>query len=301
MKKNLLLLFLCILLVSSLHAQERKIKAGDVIEIVVYGHTELSRVVTVNPQGAIDFPFMQSVPVDGLSLDKLREIIVATLSRYLNTYPVVTVSFAKSNTINVSVLGMVKRPGLVAVPLNSSLQGALAIAEGVTPGARINEITLIRNIDGRMISSTYDMEKFLLDSDFKQNPTVTEGDIIMVSGNPVLASIKVLGAVRSPGIFDNYMGATVLDMIMRAGGPLEDAKLDQIRYISPSRKKNVEYTINLKQFLETQEFSQVPPVKAGDIIYIPKKKNYWKGVLSVARDISTLAIAAWYIVRINKE
>ncbi len=301
MKKILMFLLLLSLLAGALFAQERKIKAGDVIEIVVYGHTELSRIVTVNPQGAIDFPFMQSVPVDGLSLDKLREIIVATLSRYLNTYPVVTVSFAKSNTINVNILGMVKRPGLVAVPLNSSLQGALTMAEGVAPGARINEIMVVRNIDGRLISATYDLEKFLLDSDFKQNPTVSDGDIIMVAGNPVLSSVKVLGAVRAPGIFDNYMGATVLDMIMRAGGPLEDAQLNKIRYISPSRKKSAEYVIDLELFLNTQDFSKVPAVKAGDIIYIPKKKNYWKGVLSVARDVSTLAIAAWYIIRINKE
>ena len=55
---------------------------------------------------------------------------------------------------------------------------------------------------------------------------------------------------------------------------IENLQKEKIRYISPARKKNFEYTINLDQFLETQDFSQVPTVKPGDVIYIPKKKNY---------------------------
>ncbi len=67
--------------------QERRIKAGDAIEIVVYGHQELSRVVTVSQDGTIDFPFMQNLPVDGLAIDKLREIIVASSRATLRNFP----------------------------------------------------------------------------------------------------------------------------------------------------------------------------------------------------------------------
>lgn len=298
MKKHFILLLILFISISAF-AQERKIKAGDGIEIVVYGHQELSRVVSVSPQGTIDFPFMQNLPVDGLTLEKLREIIVAQLSRYLETFPVVTLNFAKSNTIAVSVMGMVKQPGIRQLPLYSNLQGALAAAGGLAPGGRAEEISLIRTADGKNATAKYDMTKFLLEGDMRQNPILEEGDVIMVVGDLALSTVKVLGEVRVPGVFEEFTGATVMDMLMRAGGPTKDADVAKIRFISPSRKKSSEYRINLEDYLANTEKYPMPAVKAGDIIYVPKKPNNWKSVLGVVRDISSIAIALYYITRLN--
>jgi len=287
-------------LASLLTAQERKIKAGDAIEIVVYGHQEMSRIVTVSPDGSIDFPFMQNLPVDGITLDKLREIVVAQLSRYLNSFPVVTVSYAKANAIFVNVMGMVQKPGVVQVPLYTTLQGAIGAAGGFAPGARINEVTLIRNENGRMTSNSYDIEKFLLEGDLKQSPVLNEGDVVMVTGNPLLSTVKVIGAVRAPGAFSIYSGATILEMIMQAGGPNEDANMAKIRLVSPSRKRNIEYVIDLDRLLKSSDLTQLPLVKPGDVIFIPKKKNYWRSALAVIRDVSTITIALYYVTQINK-
>ena len=89
----LILILLLLGSVISAEGQNATIKPGDKIEIVVYGHAELSRTVTVSQRGTIDFPFLQSLPVDGLTLDRLREIIFAQLSKYLDSYPVITLNF----------------------------------------------------------------------------------------------------------------------------------------------------------------------------------------------------------------
>ncbi len=300
MHKFLQFFLIFVLLATTLVAQERKIKPGDAIEIIVYGHQELSRTVTVSPQGTVDFPFMQNLPVDGLNLDKLREIIVAQLSRYLNTYPVVTVGFAKSNTIIVQVLGMVRNPGVVQIPLNSTLQGAIGAVGGALNTARLSEVTVYRNKEGKVESKTYDMEAFLLQGDLRQNPTLEEGDVIMVMGNPVQATVKVFGQVRNPGSFEHFAGATLFDMILLAGGPMPDADLGKIRFVSPTRKRALEYKVNLNRYLTSGEYTQLPTVKSGDMIYVPKKKNYWRAILDITRDVSTIAIAVWYIMRINE-
>ena len=299
MKRHLCLAILLIF-ITALLAQERKIKSGDIIEIVVYGHQELSRIVTVSPQGTIDFPFMQSLPVDGLILEKLREIIVAQLSRYLNAYPVVTVGYAKANTIAVQVLGMVRNPGLVQLSINSTLQAAIGAAGGALPSARLSEVTLYRNTDGKIVGNSFDVEAFLLQGELRQNPGVMDGDIIMVMGNALQSNVKVFGSVRNPGSFENFAGATIFDMILLAGGPMENANLSSVRYISPLRKKAFEFKINLNRYFTTQEYSQLPVVKPGDMIYVPQKENYWKNILNIVRDISTISIAIWYIVQINR-
>lgn len=294
--------YLLVILLSStsiLLAQERRIKPGDGIEIVVYGHQELSRVVTVSPQGAIDFPFMQNLPVDGLTLEKLREIVVAQLSRYLDTFPVVTLNFSRSTVININIMGMVSRPGIVQMPLSSNLQAAIASAGGFLPGAKVTEILLMRSDNGKTINSKYDLEKFLGEGDLQQNPVLTEGDAILITGTQQLDNVKVLGEVRQPGAFDQFTGATVVDMLMRSGGPTKDADVNKIRFISPTRKKGNEYIINLNEYLKSTTSYPMPVVKPGDIIYVPKKIRIMPTVIGLARDLSSIAIAVWYIARLN--
>ena len=280
--------------------QERRIKAGDAIEIVVYGHQELSRVVTVSQQGTIDFPFMQNLPVDGLTIDKLREIIVAQLSRYLEEYPVVTLNFAKSNIININVMGMVKQPGIRQMPLYSNLQGAIAAAGGTLPGARLSEVQLMRGEPGKMATTRYDLQKFVLEGDLRHNPVLTEGDVILVTSGEMLNNVKVIGEVRLPGAFEDYNGATVIDMLMRAGGPTTNADIKKIRYVSPARKKGAEYRINLEEYVAATASYPNPEVKAGDIIYVPKKPASWQSYLPIVSTISSLAISAYYIFLIRE-
>ncbi len=298
MKKYvILLLILCI----SAFAQERKIKAGEGIEIVVYGHQELSRVVTVSPQGTIDFPFMQNLPVDGLTLEKLREIIVAQLSRYLEDFPIVTLNFAKSNVINISIMGMVKQPGIRQLPLYSNLQGAIAAAGGAAPGAKLTEIQLMRGEPGKMATTKYDLQAFLLDGDLKNNPMLSEGDVIMVTAGEMLNTVKVVGEVRVPGVFEEFTSATVIDMLMRAGGPTANADIKKIRYISPARKKAAEYRFNLEEYLASSGTYPNPEVKAGDIIYVPKKPESWRTYLPIVSGLSSVVISIYYIFRIQNE
>jgi len=293
-------LILLMLLVTAAVGQERKIKPGDAIDIVVYGHQELSRVVTVNANGAIDFPFMQNVPVDGLTLEKLREMVVTQLSHYLNAYPVVTMSFSKSTSMTVHVLGMVAHPGIISVPLGSTLQGALAAAGGALPGARQNQVTVMQEADGRVLSTPYNLEKFLLEGDLKQNPVLSDGDRILLTGNPTLATVKVVGAVHGPGAFELVAGATVLDLLLRAGGPSEEANLEKVRVVSSAANTIKEYKIDFSRAVSSPAEYQLPLMHPGDIIFVPKKKNLWRGILSVARDVSTLTIALYYIFKFKE-
>jgi polysaccharide export outer membrane protein len=292
--------YILLLMAGVAFSQTRSIKPGDAIEIVVYGHQELSRVVNVNPQGTIDFPFLQSWPVNGLTLEELREVIVAKLSRYLSASPLITVGFARSNTINISVLGMVQRPGIVQIPLYSTLQGAITAAGGFLPGARINEIVVMRNENGKMASHSYDLAVFLRNNDLEQNPILEEADAIIVPGNPWLTPVKVVGAVRTPGQYNTHDGATVLEAVMQAGGPLEDADMSNIVMVSPGEKQSKELKLDLKKAIQKRDLTGLPIVKADDIIFIPRKTGYWRYLLNATRDASTIALAVYYVSRIRR-
>jgi polysaccharide export outer membrane protein len=124
--------------------QERRIKPGDVIEIVVSGHEELSRSVLVNPDGKIDYPFLEGVPVDGLTLSRLRELLATQLSRSLEARPFVMVRFAESFPLAVTVLGHVDRPGVYPLRSTSTQQNTNGESGGFIPHAQGSQIKLIR-------------------------------------------------------------------------------------------------------------------------------------------------------------
>jgi protein involved in polysaccharide export with SLBB domain len=174
-------------LTAILHGQERKIKPGDAIEIMVYERPDLSQAVVVGPDGTVDFPFMQGVPVEGMTLQRFQELIVAQLSRYMDRSPLATVRFTETYPVKVTVLGQVVRPGAYSVPNTSTLQGAIGQAGGFIPGAQLAQIKLIRsegkNGNDHKDNHVVNMEKFYLEGDPSTLPILKE-DLIVVPGNP---------------------------------------------------------------------------------------------------------------------
>lgn len=84
-------------------------------------------------------------------------------------------SFAP-DTVRVRVVGEVTRPGEVAVPPNSSLSSAVAIAGGPTDDARLKDVAFIRMDDstGEVTQEEVDLR------DLIDNYQVQDGDVIVV-------------------------------------------------------------------------------------------------------------------------
>jgi protein involved in polysaccharide export with SLBB domain len=295
MHHSLLKLFFCapVLLFIFVEAasaqQEKPIEPGNVLEIVVFGHQELSRTVTVGPSGTVDFPFLQDLPVNGLSLNDVRDMLVAQLSKYIPERPIVTVSRVQSYTIPVTVLGQVNTPGEHNIAVNATIQGALVAAGGPTHGAQLDKLRIF----SRKAKNGDFTEVNLLDFFNKANPSLLppleKGDIIVVPGHPLSLGaydLKVLGEVNQPGPYTAYQGANILDLLFIAGGPTPAADLKKTRILSPynspgERQKEV----NLDKLLTAKEFKQIPLINPGDIVYVPKRRSTLQVVLNVARDV----------------
>lgn len=269
----------------------KKIKVGDVIEIVVYGQEDLSRIVKVSEEGTINFPFIQNIPVDGLSLNDLHDVIVVALSKFsVDKKPVVTLRFLNTYPITVTVLGQVKKPGTYQTSQNSTVQGAIGEAGGFLPGAQLSEIQLIRTSDSSKTIIPVNIEKFILEADVSLLPALKDEDVIFVPGWVGANSVKIAGEVKEAGnyeVFGNLQN--VLDIIFKAGGATDDADLTNVLLYSPKQKSKTETRINIEANLENQNYDEIPSVQPGDVIYIPKKRKYWKSFVSVMRDITTFA------------
>jgi polysaccharide biosynthesis/export protein len=101
-------------------------------------------------------------------------------------------SFAPA-TVRVRVVGEVTQPGEVAVPPNSSISSAVAIAGGPTEDARLSQVAFIRlNSEGKIERQTLDLRNLT------DNYQIQEGDVVIVPKRDSSSLIDTAGRVLSP-------------------------------------------------------------------------------------------------------
>ena len=295
------ILFISVFVLSFYNAtfsQVERITKGSIIEIRVYGHDELSKTVMVQPNGMVEYPLLSNIPVDGFSVDELREILRAQLTKYLPERPIVSVRLSQTMNVGVTVLGQVVVPGEYIVAKRATVQGAITHAGGTTPRAQLENVKLIRRTDGETETIDVNLYRFYVEGDPSLLPVLEDGDIVVVPGAPGSNDVKVIGEVRTPGAYQIFAGASILDAIYMAGGPTENASLNNIRLVSPLDKNTREIKINLKNLLQLEKSKNIPEVKPGDIIYIPSKSGFFRGFMSVIRNVTSLlvpiAMILWY-------
>jgi protein involved in polysaccharide export with SLBB domain len=95
------------------------------------------------------------------------------------------------------------------------------------------------------------------------NPLV----VIAIVEKPVIV-VYVLGQVKTPGPVKTYLGATLQEVLMGAGGPLETANLEKIKIVHKNTNEdNAEY-FNMKAFLTSGSLSDMPKLKPDDMIVL---------------------------------
>lgn len=118
---------------------------GDVFEVRVYGDESLSAQYRVENDGTIDFPFLGRIEVASLSSRDVAAAIRNGLQRAeILVDPQVTVFVAESNSLRVSVMGAVARPGTFPVVPGMTAAQAISMAGGFTALASQNDTVLTR-------------------------------------------------------------------------------------------------------------------------------------------------------------
>jgi polysaccharide biosynthesis/export protein len=97
------------------------------------------------------------------------------------------------STVRVKVIGEVVAPGEVAVPPDSSVSSAVAIAGGPTEDAQLSNVSLVRRgDDGQIIEEAVDLSNLV--DDYQ----VQDGDVVVVAKRGYLSVVDGIGRVLNP-------------------------------------------------------------------------------------------------------
>jgi polysaccharide export outer membrane protein len=131
----------------ALPPQDYIIGSEDSVEVQVWKNPDLSRTVTVRPDGKISLPLIGDVQAAGQSAAQLTETVTEKLKAYYKEPPQVTVIVTQVNSYAIYVLGEVKGQGKQVVRSGTTFLQAISLVGGFTPFASKNKITLRRRAD----------------------------------------------------------------------------------------------------------------------------------------------------------
>jgi len=152
---------------SAFSSSEYKLGSGDVINIVVYGESDLSlNQIQIPPQGKISFPLLGVINISGLTTRKLEKYLHRKLRKGYLKKPNVSVIIDQYRPFFVN--GQVRSPGAFPYIDGLTVQKAISIAGGLNERASISKISLIRDRDGKESNTT------------NLNQAVKPGDILLV-------------------------------------------------------------------------------------------------------------------------
>lgn len=99
--------------------------------------------------------------------------------------------------------------------------------------------------------------------------------------------ITVLGAVLRPENYPVSTEVNLLEIISMAGGYLPDARLDKVK-IFHKDKLQAPTEVDLDTFLEKSDIENIPKVRAGDIVFVPRQQNVVRDFGEFFRDVAFL-------------
>ena len=120
---------------------------GDEIEIIIYSAPELTRNVTVGPDGRVALPLIGAVRAADLTPDELHDVLVAAYANHLRM-PELSVTPRTYGSRQVFVGGEVARPGVYDMPAQIDAFQAVALAGGFLPSARRGDVLVLSRASG---------------------------------------------------------------------------------------------------------------------------------------------------------
>ena len=115
----------------------------DILEVSVWKNDDLSKVVTVRPDGMITLPLIGDVMAAGQTPNQLRAAIVKKIEEYQESV-VVSVILLEINSYRIFILGAVTNPGSYVMKRRTTLLQAIALAGGFTEFVAKKKIVVIR-------------------------------------------------------------------------------------------------------------------------------------------------------------
>ncbi len=276
MKKLIILIaFFSLTMFGASYGEEYVIGPEDMLQINVWGSPDLNVLIPVRPDGMISVPLLGDVKADGITPSQLKARLEKAYKKYIKT-PTVSVIVTAINSFKVYVIGggVTVSGGAPGTVTTSSSSGAISLKRSTTLLQLLAQLGSLQNAD---LHSAYlmrggkkmrvDFMKLVNNGDVTQDVDLKRDDIIFIPAN-LADRIKVVGAVRTPGIFPYVKGMTALDAVLSAGGFTEFASQNSVVVVRQEGTGTKNIDAKLKDVIKDGEVDKNVLLQPGDLVNV---------------------------------
>lgn len=232
---------------------------GDVVQVRVYGESDLSGAFPLDAGGHVNLPLVGRIGVGGKTPGCVAARIHEALAAGYLRDPDVTVWLDGYKSQSVSLLGSVRKPGVYYLEGPTTVLEMLSRAGGLTTDG----IDVLRLTRGEHQEEVVEIPYDGLVTSGSQNLTLRAGDVIYV---PEL-TISVMGSVGAPGDIPYREGLSISRCIAAAGGATELANLGRV-YVLRDKER---IRVNVRRVLAGKDPDVV--LQPGDQVFV-KESNF---------------------------
>ena len=285
---QLLILLLCIVVfgwTNSLLAASPTYKLGarDIISVSIFagGEEQVKVDLTVADQGTVNFPFIGTTKVIGLTTSELENSVRVPLQADYFVDPQVHIQVKEYQSLQFSISGAVRSPGNYPMSSDTTVMDLIAKAGGVLP-ERGNIAYVMRNGSAgqgtgknnpdQKEHEKINLQKLLDEGDMSNNIKLESGDSIYIplakGLNTSESKIYVSGEIKKPAPYEYQPGLTALGVCIEAGGFTQYAAPNRATIVRSENGEQKIIKIDLEKV--TKGDLQDVPLKPGDRLNIPE-------------------------------
>ncbi len=243
--------------------KEYIISPNNILEITVYGESDLSTSVRVSPTGTISYPLLGNIKAAGLTVKQLEKDITDSLGEDYLVIPQVSI-FVKEYS-KISILGDVRSPGAYEMKENLTLTQAIALAGGFTDEANTSKVKITRTVDNK--KETIEVNVDLILDKSAPDVEIKSDDTIIVEE---YGRISIIGQVGRPGVYTLKKDLTVVEAIGLAGGFTATAAQNAVRVVRVENGKKKTINVPVANITKGGSSSKDILLEPGDTIVVPE-------------------------------
>jgi polysaccharide export outer membrane protein len=276
---------------------------GDQVQLSVPGRPDLTLSLSVDGNGRVPIPQVGDVALAGLTVAEAELVLRQRLRLFDPSVDTVQLTLASQGTgVRIYVIGEVGNTGEYSFNTQPSLWDVLRAAGGPGEAASLNQARVVREaltgtqvteLDLSGIMTGRGVPEFeLRNGDTLVIPAVLEGVSTVASSS----GVQVFGGVEVPTVVPIKEPTPLLDVIMLAGSPSDDALLNQIWWVHRSGEELTSRKINLEKFIKDGNPLGNPLVYPGDAVHVKFHRENWFQrnlplILSTVTAMTTLWLA----------
>jgi len=232
------------------------ISTGDSLNIHIYGDRDKTLILKVKNDGTVELVFIGPVHIGGMQFKDAKRYLESQLKAHYKRSSF-NIKIDNYSTIQVTLIGDVKYPGLYNLSSFSTVKDLLISAKGIKNSSSVREIVIKR--DSKVIA-TLDFYELLFKGNRFTTQLLKHGDVVVINKAKKLVNID--GYVNNGAIFELTEDENLDKLIRYAGGIKPNAsklniKID--RYVDNSKFETFKIS-----FKDAKNFKMLN----GDKVYI---------------------------------